>query len=127
MNAQGMDDGNDHEEGAQRRRDLSAIAHLVHATRPDWDPPGINAALRNDHRPTPVLALIALHTATDRTARTPAAITHRALPAPTTARSGDHGNTPPHPSELCEQHQRDPQTCPYCPGGRMHTPASDTP
>lgn len=61
--------------------DIDALRHLgmvIHKIRPQWDPPGIRAALENAaNHPYADLALVAISSARDPSARTPAVIPQR--------------------------------------------------
>lgn len=57
---------------------ISALVHLIHAIRPDWQTPGIRVALdASAHRDLGALAAVAILTARDPSARTPGAINAR--------------------------------------------------
>jgi hypothetical protein len=61
-------------------RDLAALQHLVTRIRPDWDTPGVHAALQAANRaawPLERIAAAAIDAATTPTTRTPAGIGDR--------------------------------------------------
>lgn len=58
------------------RRQATALAELIHALRPEWDAPGVLAAIgeARDVGPAPMVAIAAIRAATTPTNRTPAVI-----------------------------------------------------
>ena len=85
------------------RRAISTLAYVIHELRPDWDRPGIEAALERAHQTNPDLAAIT-HAAIAATNRddqhTPAII---ALPGPHwTCTSSQTSPLPPKPRCLEE-------------------------
>jgi hypothetical protein len=58
----------------QRAQTLNALAAVIHAIRPDWDPPGIVAALRRitETVPLPAIVIAAGRYVADSTNLTPA-------------------------------------------------------
>ena len=97
-----------------------ALAFVVHAIRPDWDEPGILAAIRKaPAKPLATVAAAAIACASLRTdQRTPACI----------ALDGDHWQAkgvaapvPPYHEPRCTQH-RQPLSCPDC---RPRRPPAD--
>lgn len=78
----------------QRAQALNALAACLHAIRPDWDPPGIVAALRRitDTVPLPAIVIAAGRYVADPTNLTPAHL------ADLGNRAWDNDSTPPCPS-----------------------------
>lgn len=100
-------------------QDLRAVAFLVNRLRPDWDTPGIIAALTGAPRhDLAALALAAVHAAANRPdQRTPAVIAldgphWRIQPDPDPQPEPDHGPV----CHICRRPARDHGRIPLCAG-----------